>query len=118
MTAGTELLVKVFEAFTVHNTPQKTFRRLFCESGQAAAKAYRFVNDSTKKRLDEIIPKCKDCKHNKLKSSTMVLVFEELAKNNHLKLLQELYIQIGGASKNAYKICNKKTQNTIQKMEL
>ena len=55
MSAGTKLLVKIFEAFTTHNTPQKIIRRLFCESGQAAVKAYRYANNNTKQNLDEII---------------------------------------------------------------
>ena len=118
MSVGTELLVKVFEAFTTHNTPQKIFRRLFCESGQSAVKAYRYANNNTKQNLDEIIPKCKDCKHSKIQPRTIVLVFEELAKNNELELLRELYIQIGGPSRKAYLFCNQKTQSAIQRLGL
>ncbi len=115
---GTNLLVKIFEMFAKSNTKPKIFRRLFCESGHPARKAYRFVNGSTRKRLDDIVPKCKDCKHDKLQPMTAVLVFNELAKNNCLGLLEQLYIKIGGPSKKAYKFCNKKTQNKIQKLGL
>ena len=118
MSVGTELLVKVFEAFTKDSTPQKIFRRLYCESGQAAKKAHRYANNNTKQNLDEIIPKCKDCKHSKIQPRTIVLVFEELAKNNELELLRELYIQIGGPSRKAYLFCNQKTQSAIQRLEL
>ena len=118
MSVGTKLLVKVFEIFTKDNTSHKIFRRLYCESGQAAKKAYRYANNNTKQNLDEIIPKCKDCKHSKIQPRTIVLVFEELTKNNHLKLLYELYVQIGGPSRKAYRLCNQKTQSTIQKIGL
>lgn len=118
MSAGTNLLVQVFETFTALDTKQKIFRRLYCESGQAAIKSYRYVNESTQKRLDEIIPKCKDYKHDKLRHVTMVLVFEELARLQELELLKEMYVQIGGSSKYAYKLCNQKTQSVIQKLGL
>ena len=115
---GTNLLVKIFDAFAIHNTQQKTFRRLYCESGQAGIKSYRFVNESTRTKLEQIIPKCKDCKHHKLRHVTMVLIFEELVNLKELELLKESYTQIGGPSKYAYKLCNKKTQRTIQKLGL
>jgi len=118
MSTGTNLLVRIFESFAENNTKPKTMRRLYCESGQAGIKAYRFVNYTTKKRLDEIIPKCKDCKHYTIKSSTAILVFEELTDNNCFNLLKEMYTQMGGTSKHAYKLCNKKTQHVIQKMGL
>jgi len=108
----------VFEALTKDNTPQKTFRRLFCESGQAGIKAYKYANNNTKQNLDEIIPKCKDCKHSKIQPRTIVLLFEEMVKNNEPELLRELYIQIGGPSRKAYLFCNKKTQSAIQKLGL
>jgi len=108
MSAGTNLLVKVFEAFAALNTQQKTFRRLYCESGQAARKAYRYVNESTQKRLDEIMPKCKDCKYSKIRPRTIVLVFEELAKNNESELMYNLYLQIGGPARKAYCFATKK----------
>ena len=75
MTVGTELLVKIFETFAEHQTHNRTFRRLFCESGQAAIKAYRYSNESTQKVLDAIIPKCKYCKHHKLQTRTIVMAF-------------------------------------------
>jgi len=118
MSVGTELLVKVFEAFTKDSTPQKIFRRLYCESGQAARKAYRYTDRKTRKRLDEIMPKCNGCKHHKLQSRTVILVFEELARNNHLELLKELYIQLGGPARKVYRLCDQKTQSTIQKIGL
>jgi hypothetical protein len=92
MTAGTELLVNVFEAFTIHHTPQRTFRRLLCESGQAGMKSYQYVNESTKAQLDGIIPKCKNCKHSKIQTRTIVMTFEELAKNNESELLKKMYL--------------------------
>lgn len=118
MSTGTNLLVQVFETFTVLDTKQKIFRRLYCESGQAAIKSYRYVNESTQKRLDEIIPKCKDCKHSKLRTITLVLVFEELARNNKLELIRDLYLQIGGSARKAYLVCNQKTQSVIQRLGL
>jgi len=118
MSAGTNLLVKVFEAFTALNTQQKTFRRLYCESGQAARKAYRYADKSTQKRLDEIIPKCIDCKHSKIRPRTIVLVFEELAKNNESELMYNLYLQIGGPARKAYLFCNQETQSAIQRLGL
>lgn len=118
MSVGTNLLVQIFETFDTRNTSQKIFRRLFCESGQAARKSHMFANDSTKSKLEQIIPKCRDCKHQKLKTSTIVLVFEELAKLQEPELLKETYIQIGGPSKRAYAVCNKKTQHVIQRLEL
>jgi len=118
MSAGTNLLVQIFESFAENNTKPKIMRRLYCESGQAGIKAYRFANDTTKKRLDEIIPKCKCCKHSKLQPMTAVLVFNELAKNNCLDLLKEMCIQIRGTSNKAYKFCNKTTQNKIQNLGL
>ena len=118
MSVGTELLVKVFEIFTKDNTPQKTFRRLYCESGQAARKAYRYADESTQKRLDEIIPKCKDCKYSKIRPRTIVLVFEELAKNNESELMYNLYLQIGGPARKAYLFCNQETQSAIQRLGL
>jgi len=118
MSAGTNLLVQILESFAEYGTPQKTMRRLYCESGQAGVKAYRYVNNSTRDRLDEIIPKCKDCKHDTIQVMTVVLVYNELVKNNRLDLLRTLYIQIRGISKKAYKFCNKTTQNRIQKLGL
>ena len=118
MCVGTDLLVHVFETFAAYHTPQKTFRRLYCESGQAAKKAYRYANNNTKQNLDEIIPKCKDCKHSKIQPRTIVLVFEELTKIKEPELLKEMYVNIGGPSRNAYLVCNKKTQRIIQKLEL
>lgn len=118
MTTGTNLLVKVFEAFTIHNTHNRTFRRLFCETGQSAKKAYMYVNNSTKKQLDGIIPKCRDCKYHKPQPRTIGLVFEELSKHNESELLEELYIQIGGPSRKAYLFCNQKTQSAIQRLGL
>jgi len=118
MSIGANLLVNIFEAFAENDTAQKTMRRLYCESGQAGVKAYRFVNDTTKKRLDEIIPKCECCKHSKLQTMTAVLVYNELAKNDCLDLLKEMYIQIRGKSNKAYRFCNKTTQNKIQKLGL
>ncbi len=118
MSAGTNLLVQVFETFTVLDTKQKIFRRLYCESGQAAIKSYRYANKSTQKRLDEVIPKCKDCKHSKLRTITIVLVFEELAKNNELERMYNLYLQIGGPARKAYLLCNQQTQSAIQKLGL
>ena len=118
MCVGTDLLVHVFETFAAHHTPQKTFRRLFCESGQAAIKAYRYANNNTKQKLDEIIPKCSDCQKPRMKTRTIVLVFEELTKIKEPELLKEMYVNIGGPSRNAYLVCNKKTQRIIQKLEL
>lgn len=118
MSAGTNLLVQILESFTEYDTPQKTMRRLYCESGQAGVKAYRYVNNITRDRLDEIVQQYEHYKYSKIKSSTTVLVFEELVDNNCLDLLKEMYIQIGGPSKNAYTLCNKKTQNAIQKIGL
>lgn len=118
MSVGTNLLVQVFETFTILDTKQKIFRRLYCESGQAAIKSYRYVNESTQKRLDGIIPKCKDCKHSKIRTVTIILVFEELAKHNKLELMYNLYLQIGGPARKAYLLCNQKTQSAIQKLGL
>ena len=118
MSAGANLLVQIFESFAENNTKPKTMRRLYCESGQAAIKSYRYVNESTQKRLDEIIPKCKDCKHSKLRTITIVLVFEELAKNNESELIRDLYLQIGGPARKAYLVCNQRTQSAIQKLGL
>ncbi len=118
MTVGTELLGNIFDVLIHNNSKQKILRRLYCESGQPARKAYRFANDSVKAELDKTIPKCKDCKHDRLRHVTMVLVFEELAKLKQSDLLKELYVQIGGPSLKAYNLCNKKTQNAIQKMGL
>ena len=53
-----------------------------------------------------------------MKTSTIVLVFEELTKIKELELLKEMYVNIGGPSRNAYLVCNKKTQRIIQKLEL
>jgi hypothetical protein len=118
MTVGTDLLVQIFEAFTIHNTPQKIMRRLYCESGHPARKAYGFVDILTKQRLGEIIPKCRHCRHSKLQHRTIVLLFEELTKINKPVLLKEMYIQIGGPSRKAYLLCNQKTQSAIQKLGL
>jgi len=76
MSAGTNLLVRIFESFAENNTKPKIMRRLYCESGQAGTKAYRFVNDSTRRILYEITSQYKDCKHYTIKSSTVVLIFE------------------------------------------
>lgn len=118
MTVGTDLLVKVFEVFTIHNTSQRVFRRLFCESGQAGVKSYQYVNQSTKIQLGKIIPKCIDCKHSKIQTRSIVMTFEDLAKINQLELLKELYNQIGGPSRKAYLLCNQTTQSAIQKLGL
>ena len=118
MTVGTNLLVKIFETFAEHNTNNRTLRRLFCESGQAAMKSYRYSNTDMQKILDDIIPKCIDCKHHKLQTRTIVLAFEELVKINQLELLKELYIQIEGSSRKAYLKCNQKTQSAIQRLGL
>ncbi len=115
---GTNILVKIFEAFTKHNTQQKTFRRLYCELGQTAIKSYMYVNESTQKILDEVIPKCKDCKHSELRTITIRLVFEELAKYNESELIRDLYLQIGGPARKAYLVCNQKTQSVIQRLGL
>lgn len=118
MSVGTDLLVQVFEAFTTHNTHRRTIRRLFCESGQAAIKSHRFVNDDTKNTIKQIMPKCKDCKHSKLQPRTTVLVFEEFVRIGKPELLKELYIQIGWPSRKAYLFCNQKTQSAIQRLGL
>ncbi len=114
MSVGTNLLVRVFETFAANDTKLKTVRRLYCESGQAAAKSYRFANDSVRTKLDRIIPRCKDCKHDKLRHVTMVLVFEELARLEETELLQEFYGRIGGPATQAYRLCDKKTQKAIR----
>ena len=54
----------------------------------------------------------------RMKTSTIVLVFEELTKIKEPELLKEMYVNIGGPSRNAYLVCNKKTQRIIQKLEL
>ena len=116
MTVGTNLLVRVFEAFSRHGTSQKVFRRLYCESGHPARKAYGFVNDSARKRMDEVIPMCND-KHLRLQTSTNVLILDELARINEFELLREMYFQIGGPAKHASKLCSKRTQYVIQRLE-
>ncbi len=116
---GTNLLVQIFEVLVLHHCKEKIIRRLYCESGQAGIKSYRFVNDSTKKILDEIIPKCKECKHGKIRHVTMVLIFEELVKLKETELLKETYHQMDEKHVNiAYSLCNKKTQNTISNLGL
>ena len=112
------MLAKIFDTLARHNSKQRIFRLLYGESGQAGIKSYRFVNDTTREKLDKIIPKYQDSKYSKLRHVTMVLLFEELTKLDELELLKELYTQIGGPSKYAYKLCNRKTQYTIQKLEL
>ena len=114
MTVGTELLGNIFDVLIHNNSKEKTIRRLYCESGHPAAKAYGFVNGTTRAKLELIIPKCKDCKHQKLRHTTMVLVFEELARLNESNLLGELHRQIGGPAKYASNLCCKKTQEMIQ----
>lgn len=116
MTLGTEQLIKVFEAFTKHHTSRKTFRKVFCESGQSARKSYMNVNESTRKRMDEITSKCSECQHSEMQLRTTVSLFEELAKIEPA-LLKEIYLKIG-QSKKVYKLCNQKTQTVIQKMGL
>jgi len=118
MSVGTNLLVQVFEVFAKNKSKEKISRRLYCESGQAAIKSYRFVNDSTREILDQIIPKCKEYKHDKLRTITLVLTFEELTKLKEPELLKEMYVNVGGPSREAYLVCNQKTQSAIQRLGL
>ena len=118
MSVGTDLLVSVFEAFAIHDTRQRTFRRLFCESGQAAIKSHRFANDSAKSRMDDAIIHLDTCKYTKLQPRTIVMVFEELTRIKELALLYKMYIHIGGPARKAYRFCNQKTQSAIQSLGL
>jgi|SaaInlStandDraft_5_1057022.scaffolds.fasta_scaffold121392_2 hypothetical protein len=118
MTVGTNLLVQIFETLAKHDSKEKILRRLYCETGQTGIKSYRFVNDETQEILDAIIPKCQEYKQNNPKPSTIVLVFEELANLKKLDILKETYLKMDGPAKYAYRLCNKKTQHTIQKLGL
>ncbi len=109
---GTNALAKTFEALDRHDSHMRTFRRLYCESGQTARKAYMFVNSSTKTRIEKIMKKCESCKYTKLQPRTIVLVYEALAAKGEIEVLAELCRQI--SSKKAYRLCNKRTQRTIQ----
>lgn len=110
----TNLLVKIFEVLEKNKSKEKISRRLYCESGQAGIKSHKFVNYTTKAKLEQIIPKCRDCKHNKLQVMTVVLAFNELVKTNNITLFWELYRSVGQIRKTAYKLCNQKTQKIIR----
>jgi hypothetical protein len=115
---GTNLLVQIFDVLVLHHCKEKIIRRLYCESDQAGIKSYRFVNDSTRGVLDQIIPKCAEYTYERPRIITMVLTFEELAKLQELHLLKDTYVQTGGVAKKAYNVCNKKTQTAIQRLGL
>ena len=112
MTVGTNLLVQVFEGMTSQNTKQKIVRRLYCESGSTAIKAYRYCSDNVRDILDGII--IPHSSNSKLQTRTAVMVLEELARINKPELLREMYHSMGGPSAKAYKFCNNTTQKAIQ----
>ena len=118
MSVGTNLLVQVLEAFARHNPSQRTFRRLYCEAGQVGTKAYQYVNDPTKRMIDEISSKCNCSSRPRFKTSTVVMVFEDLAKVKEYELLAQMYVHNGGPSRQAYNVCNERTRNIIQKLGL
>ena len=118
MSLGTTLLTQIFDVFIANNSEEKIYRRLYCESGQAANKSRMFVKDTTREKLIEIIPKCKTCTRKKLATYTIVIVFNELSRLGELEMLKKAYMQIGGPSNRAYDKCHVLTQKAIQRLGL
>lgn len=113
---GTELLTKIFEAFSENRVRERAFRRLYCESGTAARKAHRYVSDNTRRQLEKLVPKCKGCRHMNVQVRTAVFVLEELAAIGRYDLLKEAYVRFERNSANTYKYCDETTRNAIRHM--
>ena len=118
MPLGKALLEQVFEVFAVKNVKIQTFTRLYRETGDVARMAYENCSDDTKIQMVDIITADDNRTKNHLSPRTTVMLLDELARINELKLLAKTYHVQTGTAEKGFKQCKASTRTKIQELGL